>query len=272
MVRRAAEAPIEGGFMGPSQGLASVSVVTTDAAASPPPRPTPPPAPRPTPRVLAWKRPRIYELYFTLAPMASRLRRREMAAVLAEVDAVGRARDRVLEVGAGPGTYTRHMAERFHETVAVDASAAMVARLAQNMAREGIGNVEARWGRLPDLADLPGQTFDGIVAAGVLDYLVDLGRALTALRERVRRGGWLIFTVPLARPVPRLATVLEGTLLRRSHPRRPDEVRAAAAIAGLRLDTLAGVALAGVGRTLVVRAAALGPRPRREGDPAVERV
>lgn len=243
------------GFTGSSQGSATVSAVTTDAAASSPPRAT---SALEAQRVLAWSRPLVYELYFALAPVASRLRRREMDAVLAELDAVGRARQRVLEVGAGPGTYTRHMARRFREVVATDASPAMVHRLGRNMTDEGIGNVEAGWGRLPELAGVPRGTFDGVVAAGVLDYLVDLGRALTALREQVRPGGWIVFTVPLARAAPRLATLLEGTLLRRSHPRHPVEVQAAVGAAGLRLEALAEVALAGAGRTLVARAATPG--------------
>lgn len=68
-----------------------------------------------------------------------------------------------------------------------------------------------------------------------------------------------MFTLLSAHAVPRLATLLEGTLLRRSHPRRPIEVRAAAALAGLRLDALGEVRLAGVSRTLIVRAAAFDP-------------
>lgn len=231
--------------------------VTAEVNGSPSPTIAPPDDHRDSSRsrVLAWRYPRLYETYFALSPLASALRARELRAVLAAVDATSRPSDSVLEVGAGPGTYTRHLATRCRRVVAMDSSANMLARLASNMSREGIDNVEARWGRLPDAVD--SGRFDGVVAAGVLDYLLDLVEALAVLRSSLRPGGWSVFTVPLARPTPRLAALLEDSLIRRAYPRRPGDLSAAAVAADLDVRSLQEVRLGGVGRTLVVHAAAV---------------
>jgi precorrin-6B methylase 2 len=209
----------------------------------------------PSAGALAWRWPTVYELYFAASPAAAVLRAREIEAVLSALAVVGAPSDRILEMGAGPGTYTRRIAARCREVVAVDSSTHMLRRLERNMARAGIRNVAARWGRMPDVMEQAGR-FDGVVAAGVLDYASDLVAALASLRTSVCPGGWVVFTAPRARSLPRLASLVEGKVVRRSHPRRPDELRRAAASAGLALHAVEEVALGGIGRTLVARAVA----------------
>lgn len=104
--------------------------------------------------------------------------------------------DRVLDVGCGPGNYTRMLAEASEGglTVGLDASEAMVAAAAE----QGGENLAYLRG---DAAALPfeDETFDAACSVGVL-HLVE--RPLTALAEMVRvlaPGGRLTVVVTCAR-------------------------------------------------------------------------
>ena len=213
--------------------------------------------PRPalaTPRhPVAWRYPSLYELYFAVSPLAARLRRRELDAVLGAVDRLVDRSHRVLEVGCGPGTYTLPIAVRCDRLIALDSSEAMLQRLLERAVASGALNVEARWGRVPDQLGDEG-AFDGLVAAGVLDYLPDLERALTGLSRSLCSGGWAVFTVPLTRLPARPAALLDGLALRRSHAWRAEEVVNAAVAAGLVVRGVESVGVWRRGRTLVVRA------------------
>ena len=162
------------------------------------------------------------------------------------------ATDRVIEIGCGPGTYTMPIAAGCRHLVALDSSPAMLGRLSERIAARGVHNVDVRWGRLPDR--LGEGAFDGLLAAGVLDYMADLELALAAVRAAVRPGGWMVLTVPLARSAARPTAALEGVVRRRAYARRADEVVNAAVAAGLELRGMESVGLARRGRTLVVRA------------------
>jgi SAM-dependent methyltransferase len=200
--------------------------------------------------VLSWRFPALYDLYFRLSPVAPRLRQREIEAVFSAVATVAHRDDRVIELGAGPGTYTRLLALRARAVTTYDFEPRMVLRLARRMQREGIVNVEALVGSLPD--DIPESgAADGVLAAGVLDYADDLAVWLAACARTAKPGGWFVFTVPFDRGLPRAATPAEGWLAGRAYPRSEEEVRSAAYVANLDLIGLEHVDYAGRVYTLV---------------------
>lgn len=210
--------------------------------------------PAPPRSVLAWRFPRLYDLYFRLSPVAPRLRRREIDAVFRAVGAVAQPTDCVIEVGSGPGTYTRLLAPRVAEVVTYDREPRMVARLTDTLQRDGIGNVTMRVGLMPFgvAADAPA---DGLLAAGILDYADDLALWLSTCRDLVRPGGWIVATVPFDRGGPRAASPAEGWLAGRVYPRTKREVREAVAATGLDLVDLEQVDYGGRTYTLVARLA-----------------
>lgn len=200
--------------------------------------------------VLSWRFPAFYDLYFRLSPVAPRLRKREIEAVFSAVAGVAERDDRVVEIGAGPGTYTRLLARRVRTVTTYDLEPRMVDRLARRMQREGIANVEALAGWLPDGIPESGSA-DGVLAAAVLDYADDLAVWLAACAGAAKPGGWFVFTVPFDRGIPRAATPAEGWLAGRVYPRTEAEARAAARAAGLDLLSLEHVDYAGRVYTLV---------------------
>jgi SAM-dependent methyltransferase len=207
--------------------------------------------------VLAWRFPRLYDLYFRLSPVAPRLRRREIEAVFRAVGAVAQPTDRVIEFGSGPGTYTRLLAPRVAEVVAYDREPRMVARLTDTLRRDGIGNVTPRVGLMP-AAIVVDEPADGLLAAGVMDYADDLAVWLATCRDAVRPGGWIVATVPFDRGGPRAASPAEGWLAGRVYPRTETEVHDAVAATGVELVTLEQVDYGGRTYTLVARLAVPG--------------
>jgi len=200
--------------------------------------------------VLAWRFPRLYDLHFRLSTVAPELRRREIAAVLSAVADLADPNDHVYEIGAGPGTYTRLLAQRVARVTTFDREPKMVERLATTLDQEHLDNVSAQVGCMPDDVDLTPPA-DGLVAAGVLDYAADLTAWLRTCRGGVVPGGWLVLTVPYAHGQPRATTLGEGWLAGRSYPRTEAQLRQAAAEAGLTVLGVEAVGLRGRTYTLV---------------------
>jgi SAM-dependent methyltransferase len=89
--------------------------------------------------------------------------------------------DRVLDVGCGPGTYTRPLAEAAGNglVVGIDASEAMVAAAARRGERQNLAYVRGDGGGLP----FGDGHFDAVCCVGVIHLLED---PMTALSEMVR--------------------------------------------------------------------------------------
>jgi SAM-dependent methyltransferase len=94
---------------------------------------------------------------------------------------------RVLEVGAGIGTFTEQLADG-REVVAVEPDPALVPHLRRNAPSATVVAGEA------DAA--PPGPFDSIVCFNVLEHIPDDAAALAAFRERLRPGGHLLLLVP----------------------------------------------------------------------------
>ncbi len=200
-----------------------------------------------------WKRPRLYEWYFSRTPYGVAIRRQEERGVMAMVDEVLQDGQSVVELGAGTGHYTMLLAPRTRHVLALDASPAMVTYLAERVAREQVRNVRAQLGAAP--APVAGAgVHDGALAVGVLNYLPDLADALRWLAGLVRPGGWLVFTVPLAGPSGRVSVLTGRASKKQVHTYSPASVTEAARRAALAVERTAGAGIAGRHRTLVVRA------------------
>lgn len=118
--------------------------------------------------------------------------RRELALAMTPV-----AARRVLDVGAGPGVFTRRLLDRGASCCVVDLSHAMVAA-ARRQLLGGSGRPSFIVG---DIESLPFATgsFDAALCVGVLQYLPTLEASLAELARVVAPGGRLIVTFPNAR-------------------------------------------------------------------------
>jgi SAM-dependent methyltransferase len=97
----------------------------------------------------------------------------------------------ILEVGAGMGALGARLAVR-HSYIGVEPDAQSAAVAMRRVARNGNGRVLRG-----DVTALPlGSVADLVCAFEVLEHIEDDAAALRQWRERVRRGGWLMISVP----------------------------------------------------------------------------
>jgi SAM-dependent methyltransferase len=99
---------------------------------------------------------------------------------------------RVLDVGAGIGTFTELLAPLCALVVAVEADpefARILERRFANYANVEVVHAEAE-------RSLPAGPFDSIVCINVLEHIADDDEALTSFRARLSPGGTLLLLVP----------------------------------------------------------------------------
>ena len=112
---------------------------------------------------------------------------RELAFVLKHVQ----PGSKVLEIGAGPGFFTRELVKRADSVLATDISPDMVAALQANIAAE---NLTATPVDVYNLDELPGYgEFDTVVCMRVLCHVDDPMPALAQLRGAIHSGGNVVF-------------------------------------------------------------------------------
>jgi 2-polyprenyl-3-methyl-5-hydroxy-6-metoxy-1,4-benzoquinol methylase len=105
---------------------------------------------------------------------------------------LGTISGRLLDVGSGAGSWAPRLRRAgATELVALDPSAAAVARAAALYDRAVVGTIEQT-----DLAELGGDAFQVIVVADVLEHLVDPWLALRQLRSWAVPGAALAVSVP----------------------------------------------------------------------------
>jgi ubiquinone/menaquinone biosynthesis C-methylase UbiE len=107
--------------------------------------------------------------------------------------------DRVLEVGPGPGRFTRELAELGARVVAFDISAEQLRLNQQRMKCEGVAEAVEEWvqGDVTDLGRFEDGEFDAVVAyGGPLSYVCDRADQAMAETLRVTRlGGHVLLSV-----------------------------------------------------------------------------
>lgn len=101
---------------------------------------------------------------------------------------------RVLELGAGSGTFTRHIAERAVSVDAIEPSAAQFEKL-QRLSVE-CSRVKAFHGTLEKALDLNLGPFENAVLVNVLEHIRDDRQTLRELRTLVKAGGSIAVWVP----------------------------------------------------------------------------
>jgi SAM-dependent methyltransferase len=195
--------------------------------------------------------PRLYEWFFTRTRWGRRLRGSEAHAIVRTLRVYGVAGRRVLEIGAGTGTYTDLLVGMGARVEVREPSPAMRSYLRTRARRGRWTSVGIEDGSLPAPLSVS-ETVAIVLAVGVLNYVPDLGQALRSMAGVLDPGGVVIVNVPTAeRRAGTRYRILELLGRRRVWCRTRVEVEVAAHRAGLHLD--AGPAEAGVTELYVLR-------------------
>ena len=101
----------------------------------------------------------------------------------------------LLEIGAGPGKFTRLLVEAGLRVTANDVSPVLLARLAEATG----GRAEPLAGDAHDLAALTSRTFDRVAGFFVLHHLTDFPRLFASIFGRTAPGGRIAFCEPVGR-------------------------------------------------------------------------
>jgi SAM-dependent methyltransferase len=101
----------------------------------------------------------------------------------------------ILDVGCGPGVYTRQLLERGYQVSACDISPKMIEVASAKFACQAVaGNVHFHAGEIHDW-DLPPRSFDVAMSIGVISYIADLERFLARVASLLKPGGTAVFQI-----------------------------------------------------------------------------
>ena len=100
--------------------------------------------------------------------------------------------NRVLEIGAGHGTITTHLAKEGRQVLATDLSERCVEELEKRFAADPA--ITVRHARVEDLGDC--EPFDSVVLVNVLEHIDDDLGALRAIHQRLRPAGKVLIFAP----------------------------------------------------------------------------
>jgi ubiquinone/menaquinone biosynthesis C-methylase UbiE len=101
----------------------------------------------------------------------------------------------VLEVGCGAGFMTEALAKRGFVIEAIDHAQAMVDLTKEHLKQKGVVNrISVCTGDIHDLS-YEDQTFDLIIALGVVPWLHDFRKALTEIIRVIKPGGYIVLTM-----------------------------------------------------------------------------
>ena len=125
-----------------------------------------------------------------------------------------------LDVGCGGGHATFRLSPLVEKVVACDLSEAMLAVVAEEAQRRGLGNVIPKQGAAETL-DWPSAAFDVVVSRYSAHHWLDLPAALAQMRRVSKKGGLAIFMDATSPPSPLLDTWLQTLELLRD----PSHVR-----------------------------------------------
>lgn len=117
------------------------------------------------------------------------------------------AGDRILDVGAGPGTFALVAARHAAHVVGIDFSPGMIEELAARAKRDGLTNVEAKVMDAQELSFEDG-SFDAAFSLFAFFFFPDRGRAFREMHRVLRPGGRALIATwsPIERrPIMKLA-------------------------------------------------------------------
>ena len=134
-------------------------------------------------------RARSYDAAHNEATPAGHALRMRLHAV---IDLLEGARGDVLDAGMGPGRLCEELARRDWRVFGVDASAEMVALACDRLPEARDRFLQGRLEGLP----FEDETFDAVVATGVLEYLDDRAAAVSELCRVLRPGGRAVMSIP----------------------------------------------------------------------------
>jgi 2-polyprenyl-3-methyl-5-hydroxy-6-metoxy-1,4-benzoquinol methylase len=132
-----------------------------------------------TPLVYTDKNPLVRELFW-----------RRLGALLSMSKAV--TRERAMDFGGGNGVLTPTLSRLYGEVFVVDLRTEMAEELRE---RDGLGNVQPSPGDIFALG-LPEGSFDTIIAADVLEHIIDLPPLVREFRRLLKPGGELLVSAP----------------------------------------------------------------------------
>jgi ubiquinone/menaquinone biosynthesis C-methylase UbiE len=156
-------------------------------------------------------------------PLLGAMYRRRVELCLAEL----RGGHRILEVGFGSGVTFLNLSESYDEIHGLDLTApveTVVATFASTQIEPHLQN-----GNVQDMPYDDG-FFDTVLLISILEHLEphQLGRAFEEIHRVLKRGGQVVYGVPMERPLMTLAFRLLGYNIRKHHFSNEREIAAAA--------------------------------------------